>query len=379
MKKYLKIIAVVVASVVALSYSFGYDYLYSAIAKTYLRGKTSATIDDGALFENHTIKAGVSQPWEKDSRYNQQGLSSSLSQELSQTKTASFLVIKNGQLLHEQYWDGNVHTRTNSFSMAKGITVMLLGKALEEGRINNLDLKFSDFYQNYAKISFGKNLTLHQLATMEAGLNWKEDYENPFSPNAKSYYGKSLAKAVLLRGFKEEPGMHFEYQSGATQLLGFALRKSLEIPLSDYLSQKIWQPLGMEQNALWTTDSNGMEKTFCCVHAESRDFAKLGQLLLNNGKWGELSLLPESFVEKMRTGTQKSNKAYGMGLWVNEDQPIKHYYFWGLLGQYIIIIPEYNMVVVRTGSFENQPKDQKGRPEQVAKLVNETVKVFGKN
>jgi hypothetical protein len=68
-----------------------------------------------------------------------------------------------------------------------------------------------------------------------------------------------------------------------------------------------------------------------------------------------------------------------MGLWINEDQPIKHYYFWGLLGQYIIIIPEYQMIIVRTGSFENQPKDQKGRPKQVAKLVNETVKLFGKH
>jgi CubicO group peptidase (beta-lactamase class C family) len=379
LKKNFKIIAVVVASVVALSYSFGYDYLFSAIAKTYFRGGTSATIDDGVLFENHTIKAGVAQPWEKDSQYNQQGLSPALTQELTQTKTASFLVIKNGKLLHEQYWDETIHTRTNSFSMAKGITVMLLGKALEEEKINNLDQKFSDFYQNYAQIPFGKNLTLHQLANMEAGLNWEEDYKSPFSPNAKAYYGKSLAKVALLRGFQEEPGTHFEYQSGATQLLGFALRKSLEMPLSEYLSLQFWQPLGMEQNALWTTDSNGMEKTFCCVHAESRDFAKLGQLLLNNGQWGELNLLSESFIEKMRTGTEKSNKAYGMGLWINEDQPIKHYYFWGLLGQYIIIIPEYQMIIVRTGSFENQPKDQKGRPKQVAKLVNETVKLFGKH
>lgn len=367
------------ASIIALMYSFGYDYLFSGIAKTYFRGKTSATIDDGSLFDNHIVKAGVAQPWEKDVQYNQKALPESLNKELTRTHTASFLVIRNGKMVQENYWEGNAYTRTNSFSMAKGVTVMLFGKALEEGRVQNIDQKFSDFFQNYAQIPFGKNLSLHHLAAMEAGLNWNEDYQNPFSPNAKAYYGNSLAKAALLRGFKEEPGARFEYQSGSTQLLGFALRKALDLPLSEYLSQKFWKHLGMEQNALWTVDGNGMEKTFCCIHAESRDFAKLGQLLLQNGVWKGQQLLNQEFLNTMRTGTQKSNKAYGMGLWINEDHPVKHYYFWGLLGQYIIIIPEYNMVVVRTGSYENQPKDAKGRPEQVALLVDETVKYFGKN
>ena len=78
----------------------------------------------------------------------------------------------------------------------------------------------------------------------------------------------------------------------------------------------------------------------------------------------------------MKTPTKASNNTYGMGLWINEDTAIKHYYFWGLLGQYIIVIPEKNMVIVRTGSYENQPKDKKGRPEQVAFLVNETSELF---
>lgn len=366
------------ASIIALIYTFGYDYLFSGIAKTYFRGETSATIDDGKLFSYNTVKPGVAQPWTLSSQYNKKQLPTALKENLIKTKSASFLVIKNGELLYEQYWNGNVYTKTNSFSMAKGITVMLLGKALEEGRVKSLDQRYSDFYENYAKVPMGKNLTLYDLAAMEAGLNWNEDYQNPFAPNAKAYYGKSLAKAVLLRGFKTEPGKQFEYQSGATQLLGFALRKALDQPLADYFSQKFWQPLGMEQNAFWTTDSNGMEKTFCCIHAESRDFAKLGQLLLQNGKWKDQQLLDEAFVNKMKTPTTQSNQAYGLGLWINEEHPIKHYYFWGLLGQYIIVIPEYNMVVVRTGSYENQPKDSKGRPEQVTFIVDQAVKEYGK-
>ena len=376
MKKAVKTIAVIMASIIAIIYSLGYDYLFSGIAKTYLRGKTSATIDDGSLFSSNTIKAGIAQPWEKDQNYNSKALSAAMIKDVQTTKTASFLVIKDGKLAQEHYWDGNAYTRTNSFSMAKAITVMLLGKAIEEGRIKGLDQKFSDFYENYAHVPFGKNLTIQNLAAMEAGLDWNEDYQNPFTPNAKAYYGKSLAKAVLLRGFKEEPGKKFEYQSGATQLLGFALRKAIDKPLSSYLSEKFWQPLGMEQNAYWTTDSNGMEKTFCCIHAESRDFAKLGQILLNNGKWQDQQLLSKAFIDKMRTPSKASNNTYGLGLWINYDHPIKHYYFWGHLGQYIIVVPEKNMIIVRTGSYENQPKDNKSRPEQVSFLVEEAVKMY---
>lgn len=376
MKKIIQYIAVTIAAIIALIYTFGYDYLFSGISKTYFRGKTSATIDDGVLFDSNIVKAGQAQPWEKDSLYNKLNLSQPLLSDLKNSHTESFLVIKDGKLLHEEYWNSSQKTRTNSFSMAKGITVMLLGKAIEEERVKFMDQKMSDFYQNYSHVPFGKNLTLHHLATMEAGLDWDEDYENPFSPNAKAYYGKSLAKATLLRGFNEEPGKKFEYQSGATQLLGFALRKAVDMPLSEYLSRKFWQPLGMEQAAFWNTDENGMEKTFCCVNAEARDFAKLGQLLLNNGKWNDEQLLSEGFINSMKTPTKASNNTYGMGLWINEDTAIKHYYFWGLLGQYIIVIPEKNMVIVRTGSYENQPKDKKGRPEQVAFLVNETSELF---
>jgi len=132
----------------------------------------------------------------------------------------------------------------------------------------------------------------------------------------------------------------------------------------------------MTQNADWNTDDFGMEKTFCCINSNARDFAKLGQLFLNDGKVGEDQVLNMNFLKQMRTPTKLSGGAYGMGLWINYDAPVKHYYFWGLYGQYIIVIPEQEMVVIRTGTYKDQPKDAKGRPQQVAFLVNEVVKSF---
>ncbi|MDC8102224.1 MULTISPECIES: serine hydrolase domain-containing protein [Chryseobacterium] len=359
------------------AYFLGYDYLFSGISKTYFKGKSSAYIDDGNLFPSNPIATEAPELWEEDFDYNKKELPKHLVDNLKESKTAAFVVIRNGKILHEQYWAGyNQLSQTNSFSMAKAVTVMLLGKALEEGIIGSIDEKLSEFYPELKEKVFGNTVTLKNLAQMEAGLDWDENYNNPFLPNAKAYYGKNLVKAVFTRNFKEEPGTKFEYQSGSTQLLGFAIRKALGKPLASYLSEKFWIPLGMEQNAKWSTDNYGMEKTYCCIHSNARDFAKLGQLFLNDGKVGDQQVLNSGFIEDMRTPTEKSAGIYGQGLWINHDNPIKHYYFLGLQGQYIIMVPEHNIVIVRTGSYSNSPKNDRGRPDQVKFLVNETVQLF---
>lgn len=364
----------------AIFYILGYGYLFNGISKTYLRGKISANIDDGKLFSANTIATKSPVPWEKDPQYNKKELPDTIAGDLIRSETASFIVIKDGKMLHEQYWKGyHALSATNSFSMAKAITVMLLGKALEDGKIRSLDDKFSDYFEDFKNKDFARNLTLKHLAQMESGLDWDEDYKNPFLPNARAYYGRSLMKATFSRKFKSDPGEKFEYQSGSTQLLGFAVRKAVGQSLAGYLSEKFWIPLGMEQDATWSTDESGMEKTYCCIHSNARDFAKLGQLFLNNGKVGHQQLLSPYFIEQMKTSTKRSGEIYGMGFWVNNDNPVKHYYFLGLQGQYIIMVPEYNMVIVRTGSYNNLPKTDRGRPDQVKFLVNETVKFFSGN
>lgn len=367
----------VIVAIIAAMYLLGYAYLFNGISKTYLRGKSSANIDDGKLFSSNLIATKTPILWEEAPEYNKTELPKNIVDDLIQSNTASFIVVKNGKLVHEQYWNGyNQLSKTNSFSMAKAVTVMLLGKALEEGKIKSIDDKFSDYFEEFKNKEFGDQLTLRNLAQMESGLNWDEDYKNPFLPNAKAYYGKSLINATFSRKFKENPGERFEYQSGSTQLLGFAVRKAINQSLASYLSEKFWIPLGMEQHADWSTDESGMEKTYCCIHSNSRDFAKLGQLFLDNGKADDQQILNLDFINQMKSPTQKSEEIYGMGFWINNDNPIKHYYFLGLQGQYIIMIPEHNMVIVRTGSYNNLPKTDRGRPDQVKFLVNETVQLF---
>lgn len=377
MKNFLKYSAIILAIIVALIYALGYDYLFKGIAKTYFRGETSATIDDGELFPKNVILAENPKPWIKDSLYNKTHLPKVLVKDLEASNSVSFLIIKNGKLLYEQYWDHyNSKSVTNSFSMAKTVTSLLLGAAITDKRIKDENQLFSDFYPEYAESEFGKSLTLKNLVTMEAGLDWNEHYSSPFTPNAKAYYGNSLAESVLDIPVKETPGKKFEYQSGSTQLLGFAIRQAVNMPLSSFASKKLWNPLGMEQDAYWTTDEARMEKTFCCIHSNSRDFAKLGQLILNDGKVDSLQIINKNYIQKMITPTPESNGVYGYGMWINNDSKYKHYFFWGILGQYIIVVPEKQLVIVRTGSFKNQPVDSKGRALQVDFLVNQVAENF---
>jgi len=377
MKNFLKYSAIILAIIVAFIYALGYDYLFKGIAKTYFRGETSATIDDGELFPKNVILAENPKPWIKDSLYNKTHLPKVLVKDLEASNSVSFLIIKNGKLLHEQYWDHyNSKSVTNSFSMAKTVTSLLLGAAITDKRIKDENQLFSDFYPEYAESEFGKSLTLKNLVTMEAGLDWNEHYSSPFTPNAKAYYGNSLAESVLDIPVKETPGKKFEYQSGSAQLLGFAIRQAVNMPLSSFASKKLWNPLGMEQDAYWTTDEARMEKTFCCIHSNSRDFAKLGQLILNDGKVDSLQIINKNYIQKMITPTPESNGVYGYGMWINNDSKYKHYFFWGILGQYIIVVPEKQLVIVRTGSFKNQPVDSKGRALQVDFLVNQVAGNF---
>ena len=376
-KKIVKGFFIFLALLIALAYAFNYQHLFNAIRLTYLKGESSATIDDGKDFPAHYVDKGTPQPWQKDSLYNKVNLPKNILENLKSTHSASFLVIKNGKLLHEEYFEGyNANSKTNSFSMAKAFTVMLMGAAIKDGKIKSENQLYSDFYPQFAKDSLGKFLTLRDLASMEAGYYWNEDYRNPFLQNPRIYYGKNMAEALLYPKFEAKPGTRFEYQSGATQLLGFAVRKAVNVPLAYYASEKFWKPLGMESEAYWNTDEKGMEKTFCCVNAIARDYAKLGQLLLQKGNWNGKQLLDSTYIQKMITPTQLSGGIYGLGIWVNNDAKYKYYQFWGFTSQLIIIIPEKNMVIVRTGKFKNEAKDEKGRSAQAAFLVEQAVKTF---
>ncbi len=329
------------------------------------------SIDDKDIFPVRVIKAGDPQPWAVSENYNKVGLNEKYMPELKKLETIAFLVIKDQQIVFEQYWDGyNEQSSTNSFSMAKSIVGLLVGCAIDDGYIQSVDQPVKEFVPGYNHPAF-KTLTIKHLLTMSAGVDFEEAYTSPFSTTTKLYYGDNLEEMALDMPQIEEPGVYNNYQSGVTQLLSLIVEKVSGKTLSDYASEKIWTPIHAEHDAFWSLDKkDGIEKAYCCYYSNARDFARLGQLLLNNGYWGEQRIISEEYLHAslipdttlIRKKLQVPNKIYGYQWWIIPREPHNVYLAKGLYGQYIYSIPDLNAVIVRLGHKRSETRDEDDNP-----------------
>lgn len=363
----------------------GHGYFWKALSATYLQGHSTAHIDDANNFAQRKIATAQPLAWEKDAVFNKTLLNSATLSYLQQYKSAAFLVAKNGKLLHETYFAPyNESSRTNSFSIAKSITTMQVGLAVKQGLIPSFDTPITQFLPEFAGNARASKATISQVSAMKAGHDWTENYKLPFNVTTDLYYGKDAEKLVLNQDFEREPGTEYEYSSGSTQLLGVILKRAIQKKnpqsnISEHLSQSLWQPLGMEKDAIYTLDrageDGGMERTYCCIFATARDFAKLGQLLLQDGQWGGKQLLDKAFVDRMRKPDLQPY--YGHSLWMDWTYKHPFYSLQGHQGQYVIVVPSLQLVVVRVGQYRNKAVlGPNGRiPLEVYSFVDEAVRM----
>ncbi|MDR2679755.1 MAG: beta-lactamase family protein, partial [Tannerella sp.] len=315
-------------------------------------------IDQYPVFENRIVKAGDPRPWPVSEYYNKLSIPGKYLKDFDKYGTVAYAIIQNGELLFEQYWeDYSPRSHSNSFSMAKSIISFAVGCAIDDGAINHIDQPVSDFFPQFGSYD-GKQLTVRHLLTMSAGVDFQESYTSLFSPTTQLYYGDNLR--VITFGMKqiEEPGVNFIYQSGVTQLLAFILEKATGENISSYVSRKLWTPIQAEEDALWSLDrKDGFEKAYCCFNSNARDFARLGQLVLNGGRWNGAQIVPEQYMTEATTADnslifkkyEETNRHYGYQCWILEKNGITIPYLRGMKGQYIFVIPEKNAVVVRLG------------------------------
>ncbi len=337
----------------------GRTYLYKGVYNTYLQGRTAPGIFDKEVFYNATLhKSSKSLAWKHNSNKFKPQLTPSEIETLEKLDISSFLVFHGDTLVFEKYWGKHSpQTVTNSFSAAKSFVGLLVGCALGDGKIKSLDESVGNYLPAFAN-GKKKAITIRHLLMMSAGLDWEESGKNPLSDNAESYYGTDLYTHVTGQEAIEKPGVRFEYQSGNTELLGFVLEKATGKQLSAYAEEKLWKQIGTEHDAYWSLDKeNGDEKSFCCLYSTSRDFARLGKLINQQGKWNGKQLVPEAYMQEfvsnpsMTTEDKVPNYRYGLHIWTylgNVAHPV--YYCRGILGQFIISIPSKNLVIVRTGS-----------------------------
>lgn len=349
----LAIVAFNVAIVVTGRY-----YIYKGIAYTYLRGHIQPTIYDIDVFNNRKVEPGEPQPWPEHKVLGKLTLSQEQRNLLEELNTVSFLVSHKDTIIYEEYW--NEHTENtlgNSFSMAKSVVSLLVGIALQEGKIKSLDEPVANYLEEFSDEK--KNITIRHVLTMSTGLSWSESYISPFCDVAELYYDTDDRDLSCNRRIiEEEPGKTFRYKSGDTQVLMYILREATGQNISDYASEKLWKPIGAESEAWWSLsgDENSTEKAFCCLYATSRDFLRLGKLVNNKGNWNGKQIVSADYIEEFSTlaplvkGDGKANNVYGFQYWIYTGFPFKVSYFRGMQGQYIISIPEKELVIVRTGS-----------------------------
>ncbi len=356
MKLFLKIIGGFLATilfVVILLFLFDYDYILKGIQVVYFKGHKTAYIDDYPEFENRVIDADSANTstWPMHGDYNLVKPTNALEDINEELGTVAFLIIKNDSIWYEDYSEHyGPESKTNSFSMAKSITVALLGKAIKDGFIKSLEQPVGDFLPGFSQ-GEQKKLSVGDLASMSSGLNWDEDYFNPFSQTARAYFGEDIRKVALDLKVIEEPGTAFKYLSGNTILLGMVIEKATGQQLANYLSESFWKPMEMQQDALWQLDSedSGMEKAYCCIASNARDFARFGKLFKDHGQWKGKQLLSPEFVDTAITARFENSPEYGYGFWLNDYNGKDVFYMRGILGQYVIVIPEDNLIIVRLG------------------------------
>ncbi|RFC53511.1 serine hydrolase domain-containing protein [Brumimicrobium aurantiacum] len=346
MKKY-HLITVISLAILLSSCKVGRFFVYNF-----------AGIQDHKIFPNRTIEKGDSSFTfiegieKKPKSITQNDEKMEFDEFLKAQKSVAFMIIRNDSILYEKYFRTyDESSIVPSFSMAKSVTSILVGIAIDEGFIRSVDEPVTNYIPELKANGFDK-VTLKHLLQMTSGLDYNEGYFNPFGDVATFYYGTKLRQEIPKMQLKHEPGEKFEYLSGNTQILGLVLERALNgTTISDYLQEKLWIPLGMEYDASWSTDhkENGIEKTFCCLNARARDFAKIGRLYLNKGNWNGKQIVSEEWVETSTKidRTEGSERFYQYQWWLPSDNG--DFMAQGILGQYIYVYPEKNLIIVRLG------------------------------
>jgi len=358
MKKALKIVLIVFGSIgllIGILYLTGNGYLARGIYCTYLHGKIKPDIDDQSFFDTRKINRGEA--------INLPAKLNVLSNEnvafLNSTESEAFLVFKNDTLVSEWYGNyGADSTHWNSFSMAKSVISLLIGCAIEDGQISSLQ----DPISKYIAWS-GNDVTLEQLLQMSSGIPFGESYSSPFGYMAKAYYHSDLKAITAPFKVEQTPGSYWSYEGGNTVLLGMVLEAATQKKISNYFEEKIWTKIGAASPAYWNLDTeNGFEKPFTGVYATAKDFGMLGQCILHHGKVNGQEIIDSAYLAQsfepwaIQDGKNSVCDWYGLHWWMGEVDGVKFKSARGMRGQYIVIIPEKNMVVVRIGHQQSKER-----------------------
>jgi len=284
---------------------------------------------------------------------------------LIEQNTTAFLIMRHDTLLYEEYFQGyDAGSQLSSFSIVKSFMSALIGIVISEGKLSLQDPVTQYIPEVQGKPGF-ENITIQHL------LNHTTPIHESVLAMARLYYGRNIKKAFKKLKLTERQGTQQFYGNINTQLLGSVLREVTGKSCAAYLQEKLWIPLGMESDAFWSLDrKEGQEKTFCCLNATTRDFAKLGRLYMHRGNWEGTQLVPEAWVDQSlaRDTTHGSSWGYNHSWYLGEGKN-QDFFAVGLYKQYIYVDPEDELVMVRLGNRTDRVEAEKVGWRQVFREI----------
>ena len=288
---------------------------------------------------------------------------------LKETNTNAFIIIRNGKITYEQYWNGKTQsTVLPSYSVAKTMTSLLIGQLIDEGKIKESDTFISILPKFKANSSFDK-VTIRDLLDMNSGIGVSDNY-----PTGPSGWGVAIAQMYATtdmnwflmnnRKMKEEPGTFPEYRSVNTQMLGMIIQKVTGRSLAEEFTDRVWQKVGADYDATWNVDSAaGHEKAFCCFNATARDYARVGQALMS----GEPKIASTSWKARLSLPVVTLDYGWGYGAQMWHPYPGVNLML-GLHGQYIYQDALHDTVIVK---LSDMPTSADGISSKVAVVLRE--------
>lgn len=274
-------------------------------------------------------------------------------------RTAGLVIVQDGKIRLEKYGLGFTgNGKWTSFSVAKSFTSTLVGAAIKDGYIKSIDDKVSAYIPDLEGSAYD-DVTIRQLLTMTSGVKWNEDYADPKSDVAlfnqhKAKDGMDVTVSYMSTLPREAPaGTKWVYKTGETNLIGVLVSSATKKNLSEYLSEKIWVPFGMEQDGSWLLGSTGHEISGCCIQASTRDYARFGLFMMGGAMVKGVSILPDDWIVPATTKQADigaPGKGYGYQWWTYDDGS---YAAQGIFGQGIFIDPKRRLVIA---SNSNWPK-----------------------
>jgi CubicO group peptidase (beta-lactamase class C family) len=299
----------------------------------------------------------------------------SFQQFLDTTHTNAFLVIRDGKITHEYYKDqAFAKTRLPSYSVGKAMTSLVVGQLIDQGKISESDT-FVKYFPEYKTGGSFDKITIQQLLDMQSGVGVSDNY-----PSGPSGWGVAIAQMYAStdipwflkhnRKMDFEPGKESIYRSVDPQMMGMIIQKVTGQSVSDYFTANIWQAVGADFDATWNVDRvGGYEKTFCCFNAVARDYARIGQLVLDKGVVPETKeqIISSSWMKRITSPVTRLDYEWGYGAYFWHPYPGVSLML-GLHGQFVYIDIPNNTVIVK---LSDEPTDTDNLSPFVAAVLKQ--------